>query len=134
MSSGRADLFIGALVFHSSYDAFQPALIGVSNFVGSYWWLILALVGLGIYLFTRWKRTPEGAYKWDAIRLRMPLFGELTRMVAISRFTRTLSTLLQSGVPVHQALEHTEEVAASPALSALWRRARAGFIGMWVHE
>ena len=111
--------------FRAALPWYTSALIGVSNFVGSYWWLILALVGLGIYLFTRWKRTPEGAYKWDAIRLRMPLFGELTRMVAISRFTRTLATLLASGVPLLKAMDIVKNVMENRVLEAVITEATA---------
>jgi general secretion pathway protein F len=62
---------------------------------------------------------PEGRYKWDAIQLALPVFGELTRMVAISRFTRTLATLLASGVPLLKAMDIVKNVMEN-------KRARGG--------
>ncbi len=55
--------------------------------------------------FVLWKRTETGAYQWDKIQLRLPVFGPLLQKVAIARFARTFSTLLTSGVPILGALE-----------------------------
>jgi general secretion pathway protein F len=65
----------------------------------------LGLVGLGIYLFRRWKKTPAGRLRWDSIRLKLPIFGRLNLLVAVARFSRTLATLLSSGVQLLQAME-----------------------------
>jgi len=80
-------------------------LIFVSDTLAGFWWLILGLLGLGIYLFRRWKKTPLGHMRWDVIRLKMPIFGRLTLLVAVARFSRTLATLLASGVQLLKAME-----------------------------
>lgn len=75
-------------------------LIGGSNLVTSYWYVLMALAGLGIWAFLKWKKTEKGTKKVDAWLLKIPIFGPLIRMLAIARFTRTLATLLKSGVPL----------------------------------
>ncbi len=80
-------------------------LIFVSDTLAGFWWLILGALGLAIYLFRRWKKQPEGRLKWDSIRLKLPIFGKLNLLVAVARFSRTLATLLASGVQLLQAME-----------------------------
>lgn len=75
-------------------------LIGGSNAFTGYWYVFAALAGLGLWAFLKWKKTEKGTKKFDAWMLKMPIFGPLIRMLAIARFTRTLSTLLKSGVPL----------------------------------
>ena len=65
----------------------------------------LAVLGVGWFFFNRYVSTPVGKRQYDAFKLKLPVFGMLIRKVAISRFCRTLGTLLQSGVPIMQALE-----------------------------
>ena len=65
----------------------------------------LTVLGIGLFLFNRYVSTPVGRRQFDAFKLKLPVFGMLIRKVAISRFCRTLGTLLQSGVPIMQALE-----------------------------
>lgn len=92
------------------------ALIAVSNGFRSYWWVGgLGMMGV-VYLFRRWKSTKKGAYKWDEMKLKFPVFGQLTLMVAIGRFTKTLGTLLRSGVPLLTALDITKNVLANRVL------------------
>lgn len=94
-------------------------LIFVSDTISSFWWLIITTVGLGIYLFRRWKNTTQGRMRWDIIRLNMPIFGKLTLLVAVARFTRTLSTLLSSGVQLLQAMEIGRHVLENARLAAV---------------
>lgn len=84
---------------------YTQLLIFVSNTLAGFWWLILGLIALGVYLFRRWKKTPAGHLRWDTIRLKMPIFGKLNLLVAVARFSRTLATLLSSGVQLLQAME-----------------------------
>lgn len=105
--------------FHQALPWYTSALITTSKIFGSYWWLlILMAVGAG-YAFNRWINTPEGAYKFDGAQLHMPVFGELIRMVAISRFTRTLSTLLASGVALLKAMDIVKNVLGNKVLEAV---------------
>jgi general secretion pathway protein F len=105
--------------FRRALPWYTSMLIGVSRFFGSFWWLVLIVIALAVYGFARWKRTPEGAFKWDAFVLRTPIFGELERMVAISRFTRTLGTLLRSGVPLLKAMDIVKFVLGNKVLEAV---------------
>jgi general secretion pathway protein F len=84
---------------------YTKLLIGTSDFMAGYWWLILAcLIGF-IYTFRRWKRTPTGRYSWDNFVLKVPVFGKVVLMLSIARFARTLSTLLASGVALLTAMD-----------------------------
>lgn len=82
------------------------ALIAVSHAMSSAWFFVFLFVGLPliIYGIRRWLKTEKGRIFWDRRMLKLPLFGKLTRLVAISRFSRTLSTLLNSGVPLLTAM------------------------------
>jgi type IV pilus assembly protein PilC len=80
-------------------------LINVSGVLTSLWWLVGGLLTGGIIAFRRWKKTDAGQAAWDRFKVRLPVFGELVRKVAISRFARTFSVLSRTGVPVLQALD-----------------------------
>jgi len=79
-------------------------------------WLILAMM-LGVFIFGKWAATVSGREKVDAFKLKMPLLGDLQRKSAISRFSRTLGTLVTSGVPILQALNITSETAGNVVVS-----------------
>ncbi len=84
---------------------YTQVLIGTSSLIADFWWMIL-LLGFGsLWAFRRWRATPNGRLAWDGVRLRMPIFGRLNLLVSVARFSRTLSTLLASGVQLLQAME-----------------------------
>jgi len=91
-------------------------LIFVSDIFSNYWYLVLILVVVGIYFLRRWIKTPAGKEYKDGIVLKAPVFGHLARMVAISRFSRTLSTLLASGVPMLFAMDIVKNVVGNVVL------------------
>jgi len=93
------------------------SLINTSRFITSKWWMILVVVGALIYAFKRWKKTEAGSRRWDATKLRFPVFGKLTQKVAISRFARTFSVLSRTGVPVLQTLDIVAETAGNATVS-----------------
>lgn len=95
---------------------YTQTLIGVSNFVAGYWWLIILVVVGSALWFRRWKSTEKGRLKWDGITLRLPLFGKLLRMIAVARFAKTLATLLASGVPLLKAMEIVRAVLDNAVL------------------
>jgi general secretion pathway protein F len=80
-------------------------LIWTSHMVGTYWFLWIPAVIGGIYLFIQWTRSENGKPQWHQFLLKMPLLGPLVRQVAVSRFARTLGTMLASGVPMLRAIE-----------------------------
>ncbi len=75
--------------------------------------MILLSGGLAIVLFRRWVATPSGRLTFDRFMLRMPVLGSLVRKAAIARFTRTLSTMLSSGVTILDGLEITARTAGN---------------------
>jgi general secretion pathway protein F len=98
---------------------YTQLLITVSNLVAGYWWLLIAMGALAGYLFRRWKRTPAGRLRWDTFRLKAPLFGRLMLLVSVARFSRTLSTLLASGVQLLQAMEIGRHVLENSKLEGV---------------
>jgi len=111
--------------FNQTLPWYTSLLIWVSHIFSDYWWLLAALLGGGIYWFRRWQATKEGRRKWDLLVLDIPLFGPLLIMVAVSRFARTLSTLLASGVPVLTAMDITRNVLGNTELMRVVEEARA---------
>jgi general secretion pathway protein F len=92
-------------------------VMGASEFIQSYWWAIGGLLFVLSGVFARWRATDAGGYLWDAWTLRAPLFGELTVKLQISRFARTLGTMLKGGVPLIQALEIVRAVVGNRVIS-----------------
>ena len=79
-------------------------LIGVSDFMVQWWHLLLALLVAAYFMFKRWKKTDQGAIRWDKAKLRFPLVGNIFYRVVLGRFTRTFSMVLRAGVPIEQGL------------------------------
>jgi type IV pilus assembly protein PilC len=83
-------------------------VIGLSNFIGSiFGLLILVALGAGIFGLKVWYGTKQGRYIMDSIILKLPVLGVLMRKIAVARFTRTLGTLISSGVPILEGLDIT---------------------------
>ncbi len=88
-------------------------LITVSDFARHQWYvLVLGLIGL-VVGFILWRRTAAGRKALDIIKIRVPVAGRIFTMIYLTRFSRTLSTLLTSGVPISNALEITAEVVGN---------------------
>ena len=85
-------------------------LIGISHVFSSYWWLMLLLVAVCVILFKRFQTSPEGRRKLDQWKLNAPVFGKVVKLNLFGQFARTLSTLLENGVPVLTALKITEQI------------------------
>jgi len=104
-------------------------LLGLSELMRSYWWaglIVMALIAVGV---THFLRTPAGRMRWDQIKLRIVLLGDLTRKVAVARFSRTLGTLLRSGVPMLQALEIVRDVVGNLVISNAIEEVKVGVRG-----
>lgn len=100
-------------------------LIFMSNTVVNYWWLLFLGTGAFIYGFMRWLGTEKGRAIWDARLLKTPVVGSLALMVATARFTRTLATLLSSGVSLLTALDIARNVLGNTELMRVVEDARA---------
>jgi general secretion pathway protein F len=110
--------------FNQALPWYTKMLIGISDVFQAYWWLLLGLTAAGIYGFRRWKQTDKGRATWDRSVLKFPLFGDLFTKVAVSRFARTLATLLASGVPILRAMEITRNVLGNTELMRVVEEAR----------
>jgi len=81
-------------------------IIGMSNALRGYWFIIFPTIGLIIYMIRRFKRTPEGTRMWDRFKLRVPMkIGDVVQKIALARISRTLATLVAAGVDIITALD-----------------------------
>lgn len=99
-------------------------LIFVSKVMIDYWLVIALVLGLVIYFGRKYIRTEKGRPKWDHFLLTVPVFGPLIRMVAISRFCKTLGTLMASGVPLLTAFDIVKNVVQNTVLLEVIETAR----------
>jgi general secretion pathway protein F len=95
---------------------YTQLLIWTSGMLRGFWWLLLGLLVAVIFAFGRWKRTTKGRYDWHRFVLWAPVVGGLAMMVSISRFSKTLATLLSSGVPLLTAMDITKGVLGNTVL------------------
>jgi general secretion pathway protein F len=96
---------------------YSKVVIDMSGYMVNYWYMIIIFFAGTYFLFNNWKNSPSGSEHWDAISLTLPMFGPLVRTVAVSRFTRTLATLLTGGVPMVQALDIVRNVVNNSVLA-----------------
>ncbi len=120
-------------VFQKMFDDFGGALPGptqmvvnISEFLQSYIVIILAATAFVVIAFLQArKRSPTFAYRSDAVALKIPVFGSLLKKVAVSRFSRTLGTMISSGVPILDALEICAKTAGNRVIEAALMKTRA---------
>jgi len=99
-------------------------IIAGSEFARSWWWAMAAGMVLAVLVFRAAIRTERGRARYDRVRLRIPVVGRLVRLLAITRFARTLSTLLAGGLPITRALHTAGEVAANTVIADAIEAAR----------
>jgi type II secretion system protein F len=92
-------------------------VMGVSDFLIGYWWLLAFVSGAGWMGWKRWLATPAGRERFDRFTLGAPVVGDLLRKLQVARFARTLGTMLKGGVPLIQALEIVRAVVANVVVS-----------------
>jgi len=100
-------------------------VIAMSNFVGSYFGLLIVagIIG-GIFGLKAWYGTPAGKYVLDSIILKLPVLGILMRKIAVARFTRTLGTLIASGVPILEGLDITAKTSGNAVVERALQKVR----------
>jgi len=104
-------------------------VIGMSGFLTSYWWLLLA-AGFGIWFgIKRYYSTTSGQKTIDGLLLKAPVLGDVVRKSAVSRFTRTLGTLISSGVSILDGLEITAKTAGNRVIHDAVMESRASIAG-----
>jgi len=108
-----ANLFVGLGV---ELPAATRFVIDLSNFVSKFWWLIFATIALIVVAVKYIRKSDNGRYATDKIMLGLPVFGPVLRKIAVARFTRTLGTLISSGVPILDGLSITARTAGNAVL------------------
>ncbi len=89
-------------------------MVGVSDAIRGYWFIIFPIIIALIWLLRRFKRSDRGRELWDRFKLHIPMgIGEIVRKLAVARFSRTLGTLVTSGVPILQAIDITGQAAGN---------------------
>ncbi|OLE15083.1 MAG: pilus assembly protein PilC [Gemmatimonas sp. 13_1_20CM_3_60_15] len=104
-------------------------VIGASRFLKGYWWMVLAVAVSGAYLFKKYYATSNGKLAIDRLMLKMPVLGDVLRKSAVSRFTRTLGTLISSGVSILEGLEITAKTAGNRVIQDAIMDSRASIAG-----
>ena len=79
-------------------------LVATSNFLLAYWYVMLALIIIGVTLVKQWKATNQGRVTWDRYKLKMPIIGPLLELITLARFARNFASMLAAGMPVTNAL------------------------------
>src|SRR6267154_767507 len=116
-----ANLFVGLGV---ALPLPTRIVIGLSSFVGHFWWFFIA-GGVGIYFgMKQVRKDPRGRYYFDAALLKLPAIGILLRKIAVARFTRTLGTLITSGVPILEGLAITARTSGNAVLEEALMKVR----------
>jgi len=93
-------------------------LMSISNVIKEYWWAIIAFPFVMLFILKAWGRTKGGRMTIDRFKLHAPLIGPIMKKSVISRFCRTLGTLLQSGVPILEALAIVKNATGNEVVSA----------------
>jgi len=104
-------------------------VMGLSNFLLGYWWAVAAALGVAFYMLKSYRGTPAGRLATDRLMLKMPVLGPVLRKAAIARFSRTLGTLVQSGVPILEGLEITARTAGNRVIEDAVMESRVSIAG-----
>jgi type IV pilus assembly protein PilC len=104
-------------------------VIGASQLLKGYWWAFAAVIGGGVVVLRRMYTTPNGKLTLDRMLLRVPILGDVLRKGAVSRFTRTLGTLISSGVSILDGLEITAKTAGNRVIQDAIMASRASIAG-----
>lgn len=103
---------------------YTQILISISNFIKENVLILILVVAVSIYVLKRYLATDKGKAVWDKIKLKLPLFGKIVRMTAVSQFARTLATLHKAGVPLLQSLEIVQSVVDNVVFRDILKEAK----------
>jgi len=104
-------------------------VIGMSDLLKTYWWVLVGAIAAGVVMLRRYYATPQGKLTIDRMMLRAPVLGDVLRKSAVSRFTRTLGTLISSGVSILDGLEITAKTAGNRVIQDAIMESRASIAG-----
>jgi type IV pilus assembly protein PilC len=99
-------------------------VIGLSNFVKDWWWVVVALGVVSFFGIRAIRKDPKGRYALDKFLLNLPVLGPVLRKIAVARFTRTLGTLITSGVPILEGLAITARTSGNAVLEVALMKVR----------
>ncbi len=99
-------------------------VMGLSEAVQHFWWVVFVLAIGGFFAVKQLKKDPRGRLLWDGMLLKLPVFGMVLRKIAVARFSRTLGTLLTSGVSILEALTITAKTSGNAVLEQALMRVR----------
>ena len=99
-------------------------VMGLSAFVQSFWWVFIAAVAGSVFGLKQIRKHPRGRYYFDKFLLHVPVIGPLLRKIAVGRFTRTLGTLITSGVPILEGLAITARTSGNAVLEEALMKVR----------
>ena len=114
-------------VFESMNKPMPPLtkfMIDVSDFIVNWWFLVFGAIFFVIIMIMRYISSPKGRPKWDAVKLKLPIMGNLVRMVCVTRFASTMSTLLGSGVPILTSMTISRNLMDNAPIAAAISNAR----------
>jgi len=116
-----ANLFVGLGV---TLPLPTRIVIGLSGLVGHFWWFFIVGVVGAVFGIKQIRKDPRGRYLFDAMLLKLPVIGVLLRKIAVARFTRTLGTLITSGVPILEGLAITARTSGNAVLEEALMKVR----------
>jgi type IV pilus assembly protein PilC len=93
-------------------------VLGLSNLLKHWWWAMAITIGSGVVAFRTYYKTDAGRAVMDRLFLKVPILGSVIRRASVARFTRTLGTLISSGVPILEGLEITARTAGNAVVEA----------------
>jgi type IV pilus assembly protein PilC len=104
-------------------------VMGASRFLKGYWYIVLGVATTAFFMFKRYHATSDGKLKIDRFMLKVPVLGDVLRKSAVSRFTRTLGTLISSGVSILDGLEITAKTAGNRVVQDAIMESRSSIAG-----
>jgi type IV pilus assembly protein PilC len=121
------NIFMGLLGPGEQLPLPTRIVVGISNFLAGWGGLAILAASIGIGVAIKfYYRTPSGRKNIDWVLLKLPILGDIFRKISVARFSRTLSTLLSSGVPILQSLDITAKTSGNVIIEEAITKVRAG--------
>lgn len=115
------DMFIS---FDQDIPAYTQAVLNISAVFQTYWWLLLLFISVILISVKGLNKQEKVAYFFDGVKLKLPIFGSFIQKAALARFSQTLSTLLNSSVPIIEAVEITERIMTNRVIKDVLKSSR----------
>jgi MSHA biogenesis protein MshG len=112
--------------FNAELPFVTRLLIGVSDFTVNWWYLVVGMLVAAALAFRSWIATPDGRYKWDKVKMRIPIAGKIIHKATLARFARSYALALRSGVPLIQALTTVAQTVDNAFISDKIEQMRDG--------